>query len=372
VPSIADIVREHGGAYVARFGPGLLPSHRRALADIAGCRTPAMGGHLLDCADCGHREYVYHSCRNRACPQCHQQRTEEWLAQRARELLPVRYHHLVLTLPAELREAARSRQQAVLGALMQAAAAAVQALARDPKYAGGRIGILAVLHTWTRALAWHPHVHCLVPGIALAPDREVLHPAERFLLPVRALSVIFRARMAASLRALEPPVQLPAAVWRKPWVAFARPCVEGAEGVLQYLARYAFRGPLSNRHLVGTEGGRVTFRYTDNRTGKPRSITVSGEEFLRRYLQHVLPKGFQRVRYYGLWSPSSRQTLRALQLLLAPSQQQSTLPALLAKSPRPVRPACCPRCGSAHWHLVGRFLPAAPCCPMSPTRGPPP
>ena len=142
-------------------------------------------------------------------------------------------------------------------------------------------------------------------------------------------------------------------------------------GVLQYLARYAFRGPLSDRHLVSTEGGRVTFRYTDNRTGEPRTITVTGEEFLRRYLQHVLPKGFQRVRYYGLWSPARRQALRSLQLLLAASQPHSALPALLARSPKPVRPACCPRCGSAHWHLVGRLPPAA-LCPMSPTRGPPP
>ena len=370
MPSIADIVREHGDAYVARFGQNMLPSHRRALADIAGCRTPAMGGHLLGCADCAHREYVYHSCRNRACPQCHQQRTEEWLAQRARELLPVRYHHLVITLPAELRQAARSRQEDVLGALMQTAAEAVQALARDPKYVGGRIGILAVLHTWTRALVWHPHVHCLVPGIALAADREVLRPAERFLLPVRALSVIFRAKLAASLRALQPPVDLPAAVWRKPWVAFARPCVEGAEGVLQYLARYAFRGPLSDRRIVSAEDGRVTFRYTDNRTGQSRTITVTAEEFLRRYLQHVLPKGFQRVRYYGLWSPASRQTLRSLQLLLAATQPQSTLPALLTKSLEPARPACCPRCGSTHWHVIGRFLPAA-LSPASPTRGPP-
>jgi len=128
---------------------------------------------------------------------------------------------------------------------------------------------------------------------------------------------------------------------------------------------------LSDRRLVSTEGGRVTFRYTDNRTGEPRTITVTSEEFLRRYLQHVLPKGFQRVRYYGLWSPASRQTLRSLQLLLAASQPQSTLSALLAKSPKPVQPACCPRCGSGHWHLVGRLPPTA-LCPMSPTRGPPP
>jgi hypothetical protein len=167
----------------------------------------------------------------------------------------------VLTLPAELREAARSRQQAVLGALMQTAAEAVQALARDPKYAG-------------------------------------------------------------------------------------------------------------DRRIVSAEDGRVTFRYTDNRTGKSRTLTVSAEEFLRRYLQHVLPKGFQRVRYYGLWSPASRQTLRSLQLLLAASQPQSTLPALLARSPKPARPTCCPRCGSVHWHVLGRFLPAA-LSPASPTRGPP-
>ena len=369
--SIADIVREHGGAYMERFGQDLLPSHRRALDDIAGCRTPAMGGHLLGCDDCGHREYVYHSCRNRACPQCHRQRTEAWLAGRAGELLPVRYHHVVITLPAELREAARSRQQDVLGALMQAAAEALQTLARDPKYAGGRIGILAVLHTWSRTLVWHPHVHCLVPGIALADGREVLRPAERFLVPVRALSVIFRARLAACLRRLEPPVEPPGTAWQKRWVAFARPCVEGPDRVLRYLARYAFRGPLSDGRLVSAEAGRVTFRYTDNRSGQSRTVTLTAEEFLRRYLQHVLPRGFQRVRYYGLWSPANRDDLRGLQLLLAASQPDRRPSAPVVISPHPVPPVRCPRCGSTHWYLVGRFLPAAPSS-MSPTRGPPP
>ena len=370
MPTIADIVREHGGAYLERFGDRVLPSHRQAVLDIAGCRTPAMGGHLLGCDDCGHREFVYHSCRNRACPQCHSQHTETWLAARAHELLPVRYHHVVFTLPADLRDAARTRQRDVLGALMLTAAEALQTLAADPRYAGGQLGVLAVLHTWTRALIWHPHVHCLVPGVAVTGDREVWRPSERFLVPVKALSVIFRARLVSRLRHLRPAVHVPGTVWRQPWVVFARPCVEGSERVLQYLARYAFRGPLSDRRILGAHSGRVTFGYTDGRSGQPRSVTVTGEEFLRRYLQHVLPEGFQRVRYYGLWSPSRRRDLRSLQAIL-PIPATGRTPALVVRPSRPAKPVVCPHCGSPRWYRRGRLAPVPAPWP-APSRGPPP
>jgi len=372
VPSIADIVRRHGAAYLARFGDGVPPSHVRALADIAACRTPEMGGHLLECDDCGQREYVYHSCRNRACPRCHARETAEWVAARADELLPVRHHHLVFTLPAELRAPARRSQAVLLDALMRAAAEAVQALADEPRFAGGRLAMLAVLHTHTRALIWHPHVHFLVPGVAVADARGVCRIPDRFLLPVRRLSPVFRAKFAARVRHELPGLELPGAVWRKRWVVFSRPCVEGGRAVLDYLARYVRRGPLGDHAILSADDDRVVFRYTDNRTRGTRTVTLAPGEFLRRYLQHTLPQGFHRVRYYGLWAPASRTILRALQLAMAASARtRPEAPPTDPPRPDPVGPRPCPACGGWHRRVV-EMRPRVPACRRTLARGPPP
>lgn len=355
MPSIADIVREHGPAYLERFGDGVLPSHLRALIDIASCQTPAMGGRLLECDDCGHRRYVYHCCRNRACPRCHARQTAEWTAARAGEVLPVRYHHLVFTLPAELREPARRSQKVLLGALMGAAVEALHVLARDPRFAGGRLAVLAVLHTHTRALIWHPHVHLLVPGIAVTEARGVCRISDHFLLSVRALSPIFRAKFAARVRRGLPGFDMPGAVWRKCWVVYSRPCVEGVQAVLDYLARYVCRGPLSDHAIMSADDRHVTFRYTDNDTRETRLVTLAPEEFLRRYLQHTLPQGFHRVRYYGLWAPANRTILRTLQFTLAASTRprpEPPPPAVSRPPPEPAGPKPCPACGSVHWSVI--------------------
>ena len=372
MPSIADIVREHGAAYLERFGERVLPSHLRALVDIASCGTPSMGGHLLECDDCGHREYVYHSCRNRACPRCHARQTADWTEARAGELLSVRYHHLVFTEPAELREPTRRQQKILLGALMGAAAEALQALADDPRFAGGRLAMLAVLHTHTRALIWHPHVHLLVPGVAIADTRNVLRIADKFLLPVKALSPVFRAKFAARVRRELPDFEMPGAVWRKRWVVFSRPCVEGAQAVLDYLARYVHRGPLSDYAILSADDDHVTFRYTDNDTGETRVVTLDPQEFLRRYLQHTLPQGFHRVRYYGLWATANRPILRALQLTLAAARPPSAppAPALSRPPPRLPGPKPCPACGSVHRSVID-FLKRDEAVHRARVRGPP-
>src|SRR5512143_1747412 len=238
---LAEIFRQYRESYLARYGQRMLPSHRRALADIAQCRTEALGGQLFQCTQCGERHYVYHSCRNRSCPSCHGAQGQEWLEARRRELLPVRYFHLVFTLPRELRELVRSHQEALLSALTRAASYALTKLARDPHYLGGRIGVLAVIHTWTRAMIYHPHVHLLVPGGALSPDGRWIAARKRFLVPVTALSQIFRAKFMALARKALPEVSFPSSVWKAPWVLHAKPSVAGPERVLRYLARYVHR-----------------------------------------------------------------------------------------------------------------------------------
>jgi hypothetical protein len=307
---LADIVRRYGAAYRACAGARLLPSHARALHDIERCRTAALGGHLQQCDQCGQRLYSYHSCGNRACPKCHGAQTERWLAHSRARLLPCRYFLLTFTLPAALRALARSHQKVLYPALMRCAAAAVQKLAADPRYLGARLGALAVLHTWTRALDYHPHVHLLVTaGGWSAPTQQWIdarHPA--YLLPVRALSVIFRAKMCAALAHAGLLAQTPRALWKADWVVHSQSAGSG-DKVLQYLARYVFRIAISNSRLQRLDNGVVTFGYRDGRTQRRRRVQLPALQFLARFLQHVLPRGLAKVRYYGIFSSTARTAL---------------------------------------------------------------
>jgi hypothetical protein len=354
--SVAEVVRQFGPAYVARFGATMPAGHRRALEDIAACRTVAMGGHVTQCDRCGHEHYVYHSCRNRSCPSCHGVSTRAWLAARETELLPVPYFHVVFTLPAELRAIVRTHQRVLLPVLMQTAAASLQALAADPHYLGGTVGMLAVLHTWTRTLVYHPHVHCLVPGGALAPDGETWRPARgQYLVPVRALSVGFRARFLKRLTRVLPHVVVPPAVWKTPWVVYAKPTVQGAACVLRYLARYVHRAAITDARILRVDAATVTFRYQDAQAMAWRTMTLSGEEFLRRFLQHVLPRGLHKVRYYGWWRPQAATTRARLQQQLVPPA--ATARCAPPSEPVSVAPApCCPHCGTGHLVRARRLL----------------
>jgi hypothetical protein len=375
MPGVADAVRRFGPAYLARYGEAMPPSHRRAVHDLTACRTAAMGGHVTQCDACGAEHYVYHSCRNRSCPTCHGTSTAAWLAAREPELLPVPYFHVVFTLPAELRAIVRSHQRILLGALMTSAAEALQALAADPHYVGGTLGILAVLHTWTRALIYHPHVHCLVPGGGLAGglanDGATWQPARgNFLVPVRALSAGFRARFLARLTAALPDVVVPAAVWATPWVVYCKPTVQGSALVLRYLARYVHRVAITDARILSVTTAGVTFRYRDRddrrqRAGHRgwRTMTLSGEEFLRRFLQHVLPRGFHKVRYYGWWRPQAAPIRARLQLALAPALPATPQPSATdatagtppAPSPAPSPARRCPRCASGTLRMIRRL-----------------
>jgi hypothetical protein len=273
---------------------------------------------------------------------------------------------------------------------MTTAAEALQALAADPHYAGGTLGILAVLHTWTRALVYHPHVHCLVPAAALASDRRTWRsPRGNFLVPVRALSVRFRARFLARLQAALPDAVVPAAVWQKPWVVYCKPTVQGSALVLRYLARYVHRVAISNARVQRVTGDQVTFSYKDAEARTWRRMTLSADEFLRRFLQHVLPRGFHKVRYYGLWRPTAAGLRAALHQHLLPTAPPSCAPTALiapvtapptagdrasesgASAPVPTHPPLlrCPACARGYLHVVARIPRAPPA--VAPTGIPP-
>jgi hypothetical protein len=317
MPEIAEIIREHGPAYLARCGERLLPSHRRALRDLAACRTEVLGGHLAQCDHCGHRHYSYHSCRNRSCPKCHSSDTERWLERRQAELLPIPYFHVVFTVPEALRELVSRHQKLLYGVLLKAAAEALDTLTADPRYVGGEVGILSVLHTWGRQLMHHPHVHCLVTGGGLTADGTWRPARKGFLVPVAALSKIFRARFMAMARKALPAQNFPDSIWEKDWVAYCKPARQGSKKVLDYLGRYVHRVAITNSRILAVRGDQVTFEYKDSKDNQWKRRTLSAEEFLRRFLQHVLPKGFHKVRGYGLLSPHHRGKLQQLQLLLS-------------------------------------------------------
>jgi len=352
---LADVVRRHAAGYLARYGDAVLPSHVRALRAIALCRTPALGGHSARCTRCGHEHLLYHSCRHRACPQCGHDATERWLDHQRDLLLPVPYFHVVFTLPSELRRLVRSHQRVLLAVLCQAAFETLASLCADPQWLGGRVGALAVLHTWTRTIEWHPHVHLLVPGGALAPDgRTWLDPPayrKLYMVPERALAERFRGRFLALARRALPHVTFPHIPWDKPWIVSARPPVQDPNLVLEYLGRYVHRTALSDKSIVACSDHGVTFNYRDSRDHQRKTMTLPAHEFLRRSLQHVPPKGIHRVRAFGLLHPSQRHTLRQLQLLLAPRRMPARRPARPRPKPR------CPHCHRETLQLLRRLTP---------------
>jgi hypothetical protein len=312
VPEVADIFRLHGARYLERFGPAILPSHRRALRDLCNCRTAALGGQLYVCDHCGREHYVYHSCRNRACPKCHGRDTEAWLAARRQELLPVPYFHVIFTLPQPLRDLVRQYQKALYPILLKAAAKALIKLAADPHYVGRLIGVLAVLHTWSRTLTYHPHVHCLVPGGGLSDEGQWRPARPDYLVPAPALSPLFRGIFLDLVRKALPDVAIPDSVRNQAWVVYCKPAVQGAQNVLAYLGRYVHRIAITDRRILCVDDGKVTFRYKKVGETSWRTMTVTADEFIRRFLQHVLPKGVHKVRYYGLWAPSNKARLQKL------------------------------------------------------------
>ncbi len=327
---LGEIFRRYGPAYRARFGRSLSPSQLQAMQAIAQCRTEALGGHVYTCPFCQVTRYSYHSCRNRHCPTCQQDATQVWLAEQHALLLPVPYFLVTFTLPSELRAIARQQPETIYPLLFRTSAAALQQLAQDPRFLGGQIGMLGVLQTWTRDLRYHPHVHYLVPALALAPDgtRWQLGNSD-FLVHVKPLGDLFRAKFRVGLRQTPWAGQVDAHAWAKSWLVDCRPVGSGASA-LKYLAPYIFRIALSNNRIERVANEAVTFRYTERKTGAQKRATLPVDVFIGRFLAHVLPKGFVKVRSYGLLHPSKRQLLAEVRSILALQQTAPSHPHAVA------------------------------------------
>jgi hypothetical protein len=383
---VADVIREHGEAFLDKHGGWLTAVQRQALRDLAVCRTAARGGHVERCADCGHERIAYNSCRNRHCPKCQALARARWLEREAEHVLPVEYHHVVFTLPAELSDLALANPAMLYDLLMRSAAATLREVAANPKRLGAQVGVLMVLHTWGQNLHHHPHVHCVCTGGGLSCNAQgVVDASPRwvacrpgFFLPVRVLGRLFRGKFLAGLRQCfdRGKLKLPgplamltdpanrrrwlAPLYGKDWVVYAKPPFGGPEQVLKYLARYTHRVAISNHRLVKLEADRVTFRYKDYADAhRQKTMMLDAVEFLRRFVQHVLPKGFVKIRHYGLLANGQREEKLALcrRLLLVmnvatPLQEVAELPVI-----EPARDRTCPQCGGRQF--VRLPLPAA-------------
>lgn len=292
---------------------------RRALAAIRRCRTPELGGHVYLCADCAGSDFAYHSCHHRACPRCGGNRTAAWTAQQEARLLPVPYFLVTFTVPQELRPVFAARPEAMHTALFRESAATLQQVAAQRRLLGGELGFVGVLHTWGRQLQHHPHVHYIVPGGGLSPDGRKWVPARQadWLLPVAKLAAGFARRMEEVVRAAAPAqhASIPAGTWRGRWSVHAQPAGSGV-AVVRYLARYVGRTAISDERIVTATDETVTFRYTDSATQQQKLCTLGADEFLRRYLQHVLPPGQHRVRYFGWMHPSAKRRRMKVDTLL--------------------------------------------------------
>ena len=378
---LGDIFRLHGPAYLTTFGDSLSHEQKQALRAIGVCRTPALGGHVDQCDRCGYRKISYCSCRNRHCPKCHERARAQWLEQRAAELLPVEYFHVVFTLPQRLAPLALQNQRLIYGILFRAAAETLTRIAGDPRHLGARIGFLAVLHTWGQNLNHHPHLHCVVPGGGIALDqRRWIWCRRQFLFPVKVLSRLFRAKFVAYLKTafrdgklgfhgeLKSLSQRRNFVeWLSPvagteWVVYAKPPFGGPRQVLKYLARYTHRVAISNQRLISLENDRVTFRWKNYARGnQPATMTLKAVEFVRRFLLHVLPRGFVKVRHFGLLANRGRRRNLALcrKLLVASSSARDFHPAhdRLADQMETDQRDRCPRCRAGHMRRLETLLP---------------
>ncbi len=338
---LAEIFRLHGPQYRKQFGARMLPSHLRAMQDIEQCRTAALGGQLYYCQQCDEQRYSYHSCKNRHCPKCQNEQANQWLAEQQNLLLPIPYFMVTFTLPDELRAVARSNQKLIYNLLFRASSQALQQLAQDPRFVGAQIGMVGVLHTWTRQLLYHPHVHYIVTGGGLSNQGHWRSSRKDFLVPVKALSPIFRAKFRDLLKKTDLFPSVAARVWRKAWVVHSEPVGSGQQA-FQYLAPYIFRVALSNNRLCSLHDGQVTFSYKDSATDQLKRCTVPALEFIRRFLQHVLPPRFVKVRYYGLLSPAHRHLLLKARLLLSATTSKLKPQAVTTTEPRAI--LCCPLC----------------------------
>src|ERR1700687_2537048 len=361
---VADLIRSVGAAFVERNRHWLSWKHIKVLLAIARCRTAALGGYLDECTRCGHRATIsYNSCRNRHCPKCQTAARERWIDARQRELLPTRYVHVVFTFPPQLAPLALQNKKVIYDLLFRASAETLLEVACDPKHLGAEIGFFTVLHTWKQKLGLHPHVHCVIPAGGLSLDHtHWVKSRDQFFLPINVLRRVFRCKFVAALRQafqeghlnfhgnltclaqLKTFVAWLRPLFRKDWVVYSKPPFGGPEYVLQYLGRYTHRVAISNHRLVSFAEGKVTFRWRDSaHNNEQKLMTLSLDEFLRRFLLHVLPKGVVRIRTYGFLASRKRATLLPLCFHLlgsAPPAEQD-----ISSSKAPSDLWLCPKCG---------------------------
>jgi hypothetical protein len=371
---LADIFRQHGQGYLATHA--LARSQAKAWRAIVTCRTAALGGHIDQCAACGTTRHIYHSCRNRHCPRCQTRAKEQWIAARHRELLPVSYTHLVFTIPHALNGLASHHFRCITDILFASAAATLTAFGADPRWLGGRLAFSLVLHTWSQNLMRHLHVHALVASGALTPQGQWIGSRRGFLFPVKALSSVFRAKFIDALTQARGEgrlqrdgcigdaawQQLLRALRRHDWVVYAKQPLGGPAQVLEYLARYTHRVAISNERLVSLANGTVAFRVRDNaNAGKKRIERLPAQQFIGRFLLHVLPPGFKRIRHYGMLANTHKHRQLALcrQALEVPAPDAAvveTVDAFLRRVTG-VALACCPHCGQAAMRLMEVIAP---------------
>ena len=363
---VADLIRSAGTAFIERNRQWLRWTHIKVLLAIARCRTAALGGHIDECTRCGHRATIsYNSCRNRHCPKCQTGARERWIQARRTELLPSPYVHVVFTLPPQLAALALQNKRVVYGLLLRASAETLLEVARNPRHLGAEIGFFSVLHTWNQKLQLHPHVHCVVPAGGLSFDHtRWIRSRPRFFLPIAVLRRVFRGKFVAGLRSAFQHNQLHLsrdlallaqpkifACWlrplfRKDWIVYSKPPFGGPEYVLHYLGRYTHRVAISNHRLVSFDDGRVTFRWRDSaHHNEPKLMTLSLDEFLRRFLLHLLPKGFVRIRHFGFLANRRRTELLPLCLAALGSVSSPVAPQASADHPARDRQLC-PYCGA--------------------------
>ena len=376
---VADILRAHGDAY--RASHPVSPEQATVLRRLVACRTAALGGHVDSCDACGWVHISYNSCRDRHCPKCQTSRQVAWLESRLARLLPVPYFHVVFTLPEQLQPLALKNQRVVYDLLFRAASQTLLELAADPRRLGAQIGFTAVLHTWGQNLLFHPHLHCVVTGGGLSPDgQRWMAGRENYFLPVRVLGQLFRGKFLAGLKNvyqagnltlsgsvahLQDPQQfrrLLATMYRQRWVIYAKPPFGGAQQVYRYLGRYTHRVAISNARLLACEQGRVTFRYKDYADNhRVKEMTLDAEEFIRRFLLHVLPRGFVRIRHYGLLAGRNVDTKLAACRQLLGMTAENAAPDPIADT-KPTVPAAdaalteCPQCPHCRAPLRRREL----------------
>jgi DNA-directed RNA polymerase subunit RPC12/RpoP len=362
---VAGVFRRFLDAYLKRHGQPRVPEQRRAIADILGCMTEQMGGKRYRCSDCGESFWQYHGCRNRSCPKCHGRQILEWIEARSAELLPCDYFHVVTTVPAELRPIFRAEQKYMYALLMKVSAGALCELAGDRRYLGAVPAIMSVLHTWTGQMLEHPHVHMLVSGGGVTADGKSWSAGNpNFLMPVKKLSPLVARRFREALSKQRPDLYaaVPAKAWKRQWCSFCKPVGEGRDALVRYLARYVYRVAINRHRILTMDESHVTFKLKRHDTGEWKIVRITGVEFIRRFLLHVLPRGFHKVRYYGLWHSSKRQLMKRARVLLRlcgklhQEQPVETIASLAAEA----LPGCdihspaitCPNCGSLNLQLV--------------------